>query len=66
MEPYGRPLCLPPAPRTLLELVRNRPLLAAELLGDALAARYREIVADARWARAHQAETVFRPSLGRA
>ncbi|XVQ82107.1 hypothetical protein ACQP2K_24940 [Microbispora siamensis] len=74
---------------TLLELVRNRPLLAAELLGDALAAgdeeptdgrallrrfprpelmstdepalaaRYREIVADARRARAHQAETVF-------
>ncbi|MBD3143000.1 hypothetical protein [Microbispora bryophytorum] len=71
---------------TLLELIRNRPLLAAELLGDALAsggeepfdrgtllrrlpplerdepalaARYREIVADARRARAHQAETVF-------
>ncbi|MEV4460705.1 hypothetical protein [Microbispora sp. NPDC049633] len=74
---------------TLLELVRNRPLLAAELLGDALAAgdeetagggtllrrlprpeltgtdepalaaRYREIVADARRARAHQAESVF-------
>jgi hypothetical protein len=74
---------------TLLELVRNRPLLAAELLGDALAAdgegpgdgetdrrhlsrpaltstdepalaaRYREIMADARKARAHQAEAVF-------
>ncbi|MEU6428759.1 hypothetical protein ABZ860_22945 [Microbispora sp. NPDC046973] len=74
---------------TLLELVRNRPLLAAELLGDALAAdgaepgdgerlrrrfpwpeltstdepalaaRYREIVADARRARAQQAEAVF-------
>ncbi|MEU7913905.1 hypothetical protein [Microbispora bryophytorum] len=74
---------------TLLELVRNRPLLAAELLGDALAsggeepidrgallrrlprpeltstdepalaARYREIVTDARRARAHQAEAVF-------
>ncbi|MEU6408248.1 hypothetical protein [Microbispora sp. NPDC046933] len=74
---------------TLLELVRNRPLLAAELLGDALAAgdedptdrgaflrrlprleltstdepalaaRYREIVADARRARAHQTEAVF-------
>ncbi|ETK36577.1 hypothetical protein [Microbispora sp. ATCC PTA-5024] len=73
---------------TLLELVRNRPLLAAELLGDALAAgdeepidrgaflrrfprleltgrdestlaaRYREIVADARRARAHQAQVV--------
>lgn len=74
---------------TLLELVRNRPLLAAELLGaalaagaeepvdegtlqrrfpqlrltsadeSALAARYREIVADARRARAHQAEVMF-------
>ncbi|NJP26278.1 hypothetical protein FLW53_19140 [Microbispora sp. SCL1-1] len=89
---------------TLLELVRNRPLLAAELLGDAfatgdeepaggkallwrfprqdhmsqdrmshdhvgpdhmsadgpvLAARYREIVADARRARAHRAEAVL-------
>ncbi|MGI5157440.1 hypothetical protein [Microbispora sp. CA-102843] len=69
---------------TLLELVRNRPLVAAELLGDALAAgeegsndegppqrrfprlehtstdepalaaRYREIMADARRTRAHQ------------
>ncbi|MEU6408837.1 hypothetical protein [Microbispora sp. NPDC046933] len=74
---------------TLLELVRNRPLLAAELLGDALAAdgeeasdeetlrrrfprleltstdepalaaRYREIITDARRARRHQAEAVF-------
>ncbi|MBB2740713.1 UNVERIFIED_ORG: hypothetical protein FHR35_000533 [Microbispora rosea subsp. rosea] len=74
---------------TLLELVRNRPLLAAELLGDALAAgdeepgdaethrrrfprleltstdepalaaRYREIMADARRARAHQGKAVF-------
>lgn len=74
---------------TLLELVRNRPLLAAELLGDAfatgdeepaggkallrrfprqdhmsadgpvLAARYREIVADARRARTQRAEAVL-------
>ncbi|WP_169945350.1 hypothetical protein [Microbispora sp. H11081] len=74
---------------TLLELVRNRPLLAAELLGDALAAdedeplgggallrrlprpelmstdepalaaRYREIVADARRARAHHTEAAL-------
>lgn len=73
----------------ILELVRNRPLLAAELLGDALAeggeerideepprwrfsrldltsgdepalsARYREIMAEARRARAHQAGAVF-------
>ncbi|MBB2740517.1 UNVERIFIED_ORG: hypothetical protein FHR35_000337 [Microbispora rosea subsp. rosea] len=52
---------MPPAPppRTLLELVRNRPLLALlrrfprpELMSTdepALAARNREIVADARW-----------------
>ncbi|MBP2706840.1 hypothetical protein JOL79_23825 [Microbispora sp. RL4-1S] len=74
---------------TLLELVRNRPLLAAELLGEALdacaeepvggeelrrriprleltsadetalAARYREIMAEARRYREHLADVVF-------
>lgn len=87
ITPCNLPSMTPPGRAKILELVRNRPLLAAELLGDALAedgepidakmlrrrlarlglastdapalaARYREIMAEARRARAHQAGAV--------